>query len=217
MSAVIAEVSGNGANSQAAPSGLPYERVARADQHIAGIGDAVRATCLHSGVFTMKKVISAAALALAGAAMLAGAAQAQSGPMIKTKYYLGSLNCNVSGSVGLIFGSSKDLSCVFVTTTGQSETYTGSIKRFGVDIGFTKARHILWNVYSLGTDRVLGALAGQFAGGQESLTVGGSAGTTGLFGGRNNEIILQSLSLSEKNTGLNFADGVAEMSLQPAQ
>ena len=167
----------------------------------------------------MKKVISAAALALTVAAMLTGGAQAQSplsGPIIKTKYYLGSLNCNVSGSVGLIFGSSKDLTCVFVTTTGQSETYTGSIKRFGIDIGFTKARHVLWNVYSLGTDRGPGALAGQFAGGQQSLTVGGSAGTTGLFGGRNNEIILQSLSLSDKDTGLNFADGVAEMSLQPA-
>lgn len=164
----------------------------------------------------MKKFLSAAALAFAAATIVTGGAQAQSGPLIKTKYYLGSLNCNVSGSVGLIFGSSKDLTCVFVTTTGQSETYTGSIKRFGVDIGFTKARHVLWNVYSLGTDRVPGALAGQFVGGQESLTVGGSAGTTGLFGGRNNEIILQSLSLSSRDTGLNFADGVAEMSLAPA-
>lgn len=165
----------------------------------------------------MTKFLSAAALALAMTAMLPGGAQAQSGPLIKTKYYLGSLNCNVSGSVGLIFGSSKDLTCVFVTTTGQSERYTGSITRFGIDIGFTRARHVLWNVYSLGTDRVPGALAGQFAGGQQSLTVGGSAGTTGLFGGRNNEIILQSLTLSDKDTGLNFADGVAEMSLQPAQ
>lgn len=165
----------------------------------------------------MKKFLSAVALAFAAATIVTGGAQAQSGPLIKTKYYLGSLNCNVSGSVGLIFGSSKDLTCVFVTTIGQSETYTGSITRFGVDIGFTKARHVLWNVYSLGTDRVPGALAGQFAGGQQSLTVGASAGTTGLFGGRNNEIILQSLTLSDKDTGLNFADGVAEMSLQPTQ
>ena len=77
--------------------------------------------------------------------------------MTKTKYYIGTLNCNVSGSVGLIFGSSKDLSCVFVTNTGQTERYEGSIKRFGVDIGFTKATHVLWHVYSLGTDRAAGA------------------------------------------------------------
>ncbi|MCW5736232.1 MAG: DUF992 domain-containing protein [Enhydrobacter sp.] len=165
----------------------------------------------------MKRAILAAALALSEWMTASGSAQAQSGPIIKTKFYLGSLNCNVSGSVGLIFGSSKDLSCVFVTTNGQSETYTGSIKRFGVDIGYTKARHVLWNVYSLGSDRTPGVLAGQFAGGQESLTIGGSAGTTALLGGRNNEIILQSLSLSQKDTGLNLADGVAELSLQPVQ
>ena len=162
----------------------------------------------------MTKFLSTMALALSATAILGASAQAQ--PIIKTKYYLGSLNCNVSGSVGLIFGSSKDLSCVFVTTSGQSETYTGTIKKFGVDIGFTKARHVLWNVYSLGSDRVAGALAGQFAGSQGSVTVGASAGGTGLFGGRNNEIILQSITVSDKNTGLNFADGVAEMSLTPA-
>ncbi len=83
-------------------------------------------------------------------------------------------------------------------------------------IGFTKAAHVLWHVYSLGTDRSAGALDGQFAGGQQSVAVGASAGGTGLFGGRNNEIILESVSFAEKSSGLNFADGVAEMSLKPA-
>jgi hypothetical protein len=162
----------------------------------------------------MTKFLSTMALTLAATGILASSGDAQ--PIVKTKYYLGSLNCNVSGSIGLIFGSSKDLSCVFVTTNGQSETYDGTIKRFGVDIGFTKARHVLWNVYSLGSDRAAGALAGQFAGGQESVSAGVSAGTTGLLGGRNSEIILQSITVSDKNAGLNFADGVAEMSLTPA-
>ena len=162
----------------------------------------------------MTKILSAATLALVAAMTLAGSGQAQ--VLTKTKYFIGTLNCNVSGSVGLIFGSSKDLSCVFVTNAGAVENYQGSIKKFGVDIGFTKAAHVLWHVYSLGTDRGAGALAGQFAGGQESVSAGASAGGTGLLGGRNNEIVLESVSIAQKNAGLNFADGVAKMSLKPA-
>jgi Protein of unknown function (DUF992) len=162
----------------------------------------------------MMKFLSAATVALVAAVSLAGSAQAQL--LTKTKYYIGSLNCNVSGSVGLIFGSSKDLTCVFVTTDGRSEDYTGSVTKFGIDIGFTKAKHVLWHVYSLGTDRSAGALNGQFAGGQESLAVGVSAGTTGLFGGRNSEIILESVTITQQKSGLNFADGIAEMTLRPA-
>src|SRR5476651_2559978 len=59
------------------------------------------------------------------------------------------------------------------------------------------------------------ALDGQFAGGQESLAVGASAGTAGLYGGRRNEIILESVAITQKKSGLNFADGVAEMTLKP--
>ena len=162
----------------------------------------------------MMKSLSAATAVLVATVALAGSAHAQA--LTKTKYYIGSLNCNVSGSAGLIFGSSKDLTCVFVTTDGASENYQGSIKKFGIDIGFTKAAHVLWHVYSLGTDRGAGALDGQFAGGQESLAVGASAGTSGLYGGRRNEIILESVAITQKKSGLNFADGVAEMTLRPA-
>jgi hypothetical protein len=157
----------------------------------------------------------AAAAAIVAMQAVGGAAQAQQF-LTKTKYYIGTLNCNVSGSVGLIFGSSKELSCVFVTTAGATETYRGSITKFGIDIGFTNAAHVLWNVYSLGTDRSAGALGGQFVGGQQSLSAGASAGTTGLFGGRNNEIILESVAFADKNAGLNFADGVAEITLKPS-
>src|SRR5476651_197287 len=109
----------------------------------------------------MTKILSAATLALVAAMTLAGSGQAQ--VLTKTKYFIGTLNCNVSGSVGLIFGSSKDLSCVFVTNAGAVENYQGSIKKFGVDIGFTKAAHVLWHVYSLGTDRGAGALTASLA------------------------------------------------------
>lgn len=160
----------------------------------------------------MMKSFSAATAALVAMVALAGGAEAQT----KTKLYIGSLNCNVSGGAGLLFGSTKELTCVFVTTDGKAENYKGSINKFGIDIGFTKAAHTLWHVYSLGTDRGPGALNGQFAGGQESLAVGVSAGTNALFGGRNNEIVMETVAISDKKSGLNFADGVAEMTLRPA-
>jgi hypothetical protein len=162
----------------------------------------------------MRGFLTAAAAIIAMQALVA-AAQAQQF-LTRTKYYIGTLNCNVSGSVGLIFGSSKDLSCVFVTTSGATETYRGSITKFGIDIGFTKAAHVMWHVYSLGTDRGAGALDGQFAGGQQSLSAGASAGTAGLLGGRNDEIVLESIAFAQKDAGLNFADGVAELTLRPS-
>jgi hypothetical protein len=58
-------------------------------------------------------------LALLGATTLtalstAAPAQAQSGVNV------GSLQCNVSGGVGFIFGSSKDMSCLLVRTDGSA-------------------------------------------------------------------------------------------------
>jgi hypothetical protein len=55
-----------------------------------------------------------------------------------------------------------------------------------------------------------------FAGGQESVAAGASAGGNDLFGGRNNEIVPESVSIAQKDAGLTFADGVAEMSFTAA-
>ena len=133
----------------------------------------------------------------------------------RVKAYIGSLSCNVSGSVGLIFGSTKELSCAFLTIQGTSESYTGSIDKFGIDIGYTKPVHMVWHVYSLGSDRSAGVLGGNFLGSQGSVSLGTGAGGNLLVGGRNNEIVLQSAGISA-NAGYNFADGVAALSLTPA-
>ena len=49
------------------------------------------------------------------------------------------------------------------------------------------------HVDSLDTDRGAGALNGQFAGGQQSVSAG-------LFGGRNDEVILESVAFAQKNS-----------------
>ena len=43
---------------------------------------------------------------------------------------MGSLTCKVAGGMGFIFGSSKDLDCIFARTDGVGEKYTGAIKRY---------------------------------------------------------------------------------------
>ena len=161
----------------------------------------------------LTKYISAAAAACLALVAFSGAGQAQ---LFKnSKLYVGALSCTVSGSVGLIFGSSKDLSCILVRSNGTSELYRGSIKRFGIDIGFTKATHVVWHVYSLAESAPVGAVGGEYAGSQESLAAGAAAGGNALFGGANSSIVLESVVLQGSNAGVNFADGIAEMSLRP--
>ena len=49
-----------------------------------------------------------------------------------------------------VFGSSRDLSCVYLTKEGLSQAYDGKIRRFGLDLGTTKPGHVIWKVYQLG-------------------------------------------------------------------
>ena len=159
----------------------------------------------------MMRRILATAAAIAAVQVAGGAAQAQQF-LTKTKYYIGTLNCNVSGSVDLIFGSSKDLSCVFVTTSGATETYQGSITKFGIDIGFTKEAQMVWLVFAPGSIAP-GALTGSYAGATASATVGVGAGANVLVGGSNKQITLQPVSV-EGSVGLNVAAGIGEVELK---
>lgn len=124
---------------------------------------------------------------------------------------VGSLTCNVAGGVGFVFGSSKELSCLFTRTNGVAERYTGTIKKFGVDIGFTKEAQIVWLVFAPGNIGP-GALAGAYAGATVSGTVGVGAGANVLLGGSNKQVTLQPVSV-EGSVGLNVAGGIAEVEL----
>ena len=155
-----------------------------------------------------------ASLALLGAATLAALsaavpAQAQSGVNV------GSLQCNVAGGVGFIFGSSKDMSCLLVRTDGSAERYVGAINKYGVDIGFTKEASIVWLVFSPGTV-AKGALAGDYGGATAGASVGVGAGANVLVGGSNKQISLQPVSV-EGTVGLNVAAGIASVTLRPAR
>jgi hypothetical protein len=128
---------------------------------------------------------------------------------------VGSLTCNVAGGVGFVFGSSKDLSCLFTRTNGTAERYTGSIKKFGVDIGFTKEAQMVWLVFAPGSIAP-GALSGSYGGVTVSGTVGVGAGANVLIGGSNKQITLQPVSV-EGSVGLNIAGGIGAIDLQAAR
>jgi hypothetical protein len=125
----------------------------------------------------------------------------------------GTLTCNASGTVGFIFGSTRQLGCTFSGPT-RTEHYSGDISRFGVDIGFTQGGVLIWAVFAPAADAGPGALAGTYGGVTAGATVGVGLGANVLVGGSNNTIALQPVSI-EGTTGLNVAAGVASLTLTP--
>ena len=139
-------------------------------------------------------------------------AQAQTSPK---GVNVGSLTCTVAGGVGFVFGSSKDLDCILARTDGTAEHYTGTIKKYGVDLDFTKQGHVVWLVFAPG-QVAKGALAGDYVGPTASASVGVGAGANVLIGGGNKQVSLQPVSV-EGNVGLNVAGGLAEVTLKAAK
>lgn len=127
----------------------------------------------------------------------------------------GVLSCDVSGGWGFVFGSSKDMNCTFAPNGGEPERYTGTINKYGVDIGFTKGGVMVWAVFAPGA-LAPGALAGNYGGVTAGAAVGVGANAHALVGGSSNSISLQPLSI-EGQTGLNLAAGVAGVTLTSAR
>ncbi len=158
--------------------------------------------------------MSAAALLAATPAMAQQTAAVPSAEKHGAGVNAGSLSCNVAGGLGFVFGSSKALDCIFWRPDGRAERYVGKIKKWGVDIGFTKAAHIVWLVFAPG-DVARGALAGAYVGPGASASAIIGAGANVLIGGGNNDISLQPVSV-EGSVGLNVAAGLTDIELKPA-
>lgn len=154
------------------------------------------------------RLMLGAAVAVAGLAMASAADAAPAGVRV------GDLTCNVASGWGFIFGSSKDLHCTY-RGNGHREHYTGSISKFGVDIGYTEGGVLIWGVFAPASNVGKGALAGTYVGGSAQANVGVGAGANALVGGFNKSITLQPLSL-EGSKGLNVAAGIGSINLTPA-
>ena len=152
-----------------------------------------------------RKAIAAAALVLAFAALEPAAAQ---------RARTGLLNCDVSAGIGFIIGSQRSLICRFTPDGGgPSEVYTGTISRFGLDIGATAGAQMVWAVFSEFAGPQPGVLAGDYIGATGEATVAVGLGANVLIGGSNRQIALQPLSVSGQ-VGLNLAVGVADLRLR---
>ena len=160
-------------------------------------------------VLALSLALAFAAIAPSAMAQPAAPAPAASGAAVRAGY----LTCHVSAGWGFIFGSSRKLNCSYAMQPGYTEYYTGSITKFGADIGYLSSGVILWAVMAPTTNIGQGALEGHYGGATASAAVGVGAGANVLVGGFNGSLALQPVSIEGQN-GLNVAAGVVEMTLK---
>jgi hypothetical protein len=146
----------------------------------------------------MKAILAAAVAALALTAAVP-AAQAD------TRVRVGRLACDVEPGIGLILGSSKDLTCKFYRKGYKTEVYDGRIDKIGIDLGVTGYTHIEWLVFSANNTKYgKGSLRGNYVGGSAEATLGVGLGGNWLIGGSKRGYALQPLSI-QGQVGLNWA------------
>jgi hypothetical protein len=160
---------------------------------------------------SMKRRLGLCAALAAAATIAAPSFTAQAaGPKV------GTLDCDISGGIGMIVTSRKEVTCMFSPSTrGPREAYIGSITKFGLDLGATTGGRMIWAVYAP-TQYRHGALAGSYGGATAEATVGAGVGANVLVGGNNRTVTLQPVSV-QGQTGLNVAAGVAGLELRPAR
>jgi len=147
------------------------------------------------------------AVMVAASALMAGTASAQG------RVQAGQLTCDISGGIGLIFGSQRTLNCSFSPSVpGPVEFYAGTLTKLGIDLGVTSGGVMVWLVYAP-TSRPAGALSGSYGGASAEASVGAGVGANVLIGGSNRTVELQPVSL-QGQTGLNVAAGVAGIDLR---
>lgn len=140
-------------------------------------------------------------------------------PMVQAQaadVQVGVLECNVEGGWGLVLGSKKDMVCTYNPAgDGPKETYTGSITKFGIDIGKTEGATMEWAILAPSKEVPKGALAGDYIGVTAEATASVGVGANVLVGGMEKSFTLQPISVQGQR-GLNIAAGVASMSLKQA-
>lgn len=159
--------------------------------------------------FTQWRRVRTASVGLMIGAACTGIAQAQS-----AKAVVGQLTCVGEGSVGMIISSKETLKCRFVPADGgPSQRYSATITKYGLDLGVTGSKTLIWTV--LGSTSALpdGALYGTYAGVSADASIGVGAGANALVGGSDQSVVLQPLSV-QGQTGINIAVGVSELTLR---
>jgi hypothetical protein len=125
----------------------------------------------------------------------------------------GVLECRSGGTIGFIIGSVTELSCIFRPDFGPRQIYRATINRAGLDVGAVAITSLAWGVFAPTVQIGLGDLSGNYGGVSAGATIGVGLGANVLYGGSNNSIALQPLSV-EGSVGLNVFAGLAGMALR---
>lgn len=128
---------------------------------------------------------------------------------------LGMLDCAVEGGYNFAIITKKNLDCTFTPSVQglATETYGGSINKFGLDIGQTQNTLIRWAVVAPTLNGVSeGALAGEYGGASASASFVVGLGANVLLGGFENSIALQPVSVQSQE-GVNIAVGITSLDL----
>ncbi|MGO9544929.1 MAG: DUF992 domain-containing protein [Rhodomicrobium sp.] len=125
---------------------------------------------------------------------------------------VGQLRCHIHHGEGYVVGSVHKARCHFTSVDGHRERYWGSMKRIGLDLGYTRHAVLVWDVFAptgLGPH----ALAGDYVGASADVSVGIGAGANVLVGGNGGTISLQPLSLKHE-TGVALGAGAGKLELR---
>ena len=129
---------------------------------------------------------------------------------------LGTLECYIDAGTGFVFGSQKDISCVFTSSDTQfgEDNYFGVINKFGLDIGSTEESFMSWLVVApTNSEFQRGFLQGDYLGASASATFAIGLGANVLVGGSSETFALQPISIQTQK-GINLAAGVSEIELR---
>ncbi|KAA5602569.1 DUF992 domain-containing protein [Blastochloris sulfoviridis] len=154
--------------------------------------------------------------AVAGAVLALPQLAAPQAALAQSRAEVGVLECVSTGATGFILGSIRDVTCTFrpnPRVKAKPETYVGTIRRFGLDLGVTERTVMVWSVFAPTVNIGRGDLVGDYAGVSGQATIGAGVGANVLLGGSNKTISLQPLSV-EGSLGLNIALGVADLELR---
>ncbi|MFG1462049.1 DUF992 domain-containing protein [Xanthobacter sp. DSM 24535] len=151
------------------------------------------------------------AAALAASVLALGAAPAAA----QTRVQVGTLVCQMAPNVSFIIGSIRDMSCMLRPAARgvPRASYTGTVRRFGLDIGMSGKGTLVWAVLAPTRKIAVNDLRGTYVGASANAALGVGLGANALVGGSHNTIALQPLSV-EAQTGVNLALGVADMTLR---
>jgi hypothetical protein len=167
---------------------------------------------------TIATFLAAASLtqALATGVMAADRAPVYQAPDARDGVRIGLLACDIGGGIGYLIGSAKTLDCFFSPSSGAApERYTGAIRKFGVDLGFTTRGRLVWAVFAPTAGYHHGSLGGLYQGASAEATLAGGIGTNVLFGGTSGSVHLQVISLTGQ-LGLNVAATGTSVTLTPS-